>query len=264
MQTINALGLKIDNLSLVDVRLRLAEFFASDRFHQIATVNPDFVMVARKKEDFQEIINAADLSLADGVGIHLPAFLQGKELIERIPGSDLTEYLLAYAQEHHHDVYLLARTDGLSSYEETRAALLHRFPKLIVHGCNVDIHSEQAQTTALENVRGSLVLANFGAPAQDTFLARLRSYPESGARIVMGVGGTFDFYTHKQTRAPKLVRQFGLEWLWRLLLHPRRMKRTWNYVVIFSLLCLGEGLMTLWKKYDPTGTWRSIFQLPRF
>jgi len=243
MQTINALGLKIDNLSLVDVRLRLAEFFASDRFHQIATVNPDFVMVARKKEDFQEIINAADLSLADGVGIHLPAFLQGKELIERIPGSDLTEYLLAYAQEHHHDVYLLARTDGLSSYEETRAALLHRFPKLIVHGCNVDIHSEQAQTTALENVR---------------------SYPESGARIVMGVGGTFDFYTHKQTRAPKLVRQFGLEWLWRLLLHPRRMKRTWNYVVIFSLLCLGEGLMTLWKKYNPTGTWRSIFQLPRF
>ncbi len=264
MHSIYALGLKIDTLSLSQVKKPLASFLASGRFHQIATVNPDFVMLARKDKHFQDVINDVDLALADGVGIHLPAFLQGKELKERIPGSDLTEYLLAYAATYGHSVFLLARADGLSSAAQTKAALLRRFPKLSVRGCDVNTSSPQALKKALGKVRGEIVLSNFGAPLQDTFLAELRTLPESGTRIAMGVGGTFDFFTRKQTRAPFLVRKFGLEWLWRLLLQPRRrLKRTFNYVVVFSLLCLAENILTPWKRRESPHPLRGFFTLPK-
>lgn len=243
MDTISALGVKINNISLIEAKHRIAGFLYSARFHQVATVNPDFVMVARKNEKFLSVINNADLSLADGVGIHIPAFLENKTLKERVPGADLIDYVLAYAQEFNFSVFLLARADGLSSYAETKSAMLRRFPWLKISGCDVDIYSHESLEETLKKVRGAIVFANFGAPLQDIFLSQLRSLPKSEARLVMGIGGTFDFLTGKKRRAPLLVRNIGLEWLWRLILQPRRrLKRTFNYVVIFSLLCVWEAL----------------------
>lgn len=242
MVTINALGVKIDNISLVEAKYSIARFLRSKRFHQIATVNPDFIMTARKNKDFFSTINNADLSLADGVGINIPAFLENKNLKERIPGADLIDYILAYAQECNYSVFLLARADGLSSYAETKSAMLRRFPWLKISGCDVDIHSQKSLDKTLQKVKGHIVFANFGAPLQDVFLSQLRSFPENGTRLVMGIGGTFDFLTGKKLRAPLFIRKMGFEWLWRLILQPRRrLKRTFNYVVVFSLLCIWES-----------------------
>jgi len=54
----------------------------------------------------------------------------------------------------------------------------------------------------------------------------------------MGVGGSFDYLTGKQKRAPRWMRIFGLEWLWRLILQPQRWKRIGNAVVIFPIKIL--------------------------
>jgi len=77
-------------------------------------------------------------------------------------------------------------------------------------------------------------LCNFGAPYQELLLAGLRNQPGT-IRVAMGVGGSFDFLTGKVKRAPRWMRAVGLEWLWRLLLQPRRLKRIWNAVVVFPV-----------------------------
>ncbi|MDP2837735.1 MAG: WecB/TagA/CpsF family glycosyltransferase, partial [Candidatus Moranbacteria bacterium] len=58
----------------------------------------------------------------------------------------------------------------------------------------------------------------------------------SNIRLVMGVGGSFDHLTGRQQRAPNFLRIIGLEWLWRFVLQPWRIKRIWNAVIVFPLL----------------------------
>ena len=243
MRMINALGIKIDNVSLLRAKRLVSRFLSTPHYHQIVTVNPDFIMTARKNDHFRSAVNGADLVLADGVGINLPAFLQGEKLNARIPGVDFSEYILAYAQEMDLEIFLAVRNDGLSTYVETKAAILIRYPRLRIHGCDVDIHSSRSLANAQRKVRGDIVFANFGTPIQDIFLSQLRYLPQQTIRLGIGVGGTFDFWTGKQTRAPIFIQKIGLEWLFRLILQPRRrFKRTFNYVIVFSLLCLRAAL----------------------
>ncbi len=251
METINALGVRIDNVSLLRAKRLVSRFLSTTHYHQIVTVNPDFIMTARHDEYFRSAVNGADLVLADGVGIHLPAFLQGKKLNARIPGVDFSEYILAYAQEMNLEIFLATRNDGLSSYIETKAAILTRYPHLRIYGCDVNIHSSKFLINTQKKVRGDIVLANFGAPMQDVFLSQLRYLPGQTVRLGIGVGGTFDFWTGRQTRAPIFIQRIGLEWLFRLILQPRRrLKRTFNYVIIFSLLCLQSAFKDKIRFYE--------------
>jgi glutamyl-tRNA synthetase len=57
----------------------------------------------------------------------------------------------------------------------------------------------------------------------------------------MGVGGSFDYLTGKQKRAPKWLRVIGLEWLWRFILQPKRFKRIWNATVVFLVKSLKKS-----------------------
>jgi glutamyl-tRNA synthetase len=89
-------------------------------------------------------------------------------------------------------------------------------------------------------IHNSIVLCNFGAPEQELFLMKLKD--NSGdIRFAMGVGGSFDYLTGKQKRAPKWLRVIGLEWLWRLILQPKRFKRIWNATVVFLVKSLKKS-----------------------
>ena len=77
-----------------------------------------------------------------------------------------------------------------------------------------------------------LFLCNFGAPYQEKFINSLKN---DILWVAMGVGGSFDYVTGKTKRAPKIMRIFGLEWLWRLILQPKRIKRIINAVIIFPI-----------------------------
>jgi N-acetylglucosaminyldiphosphoundecaprenol N-acetyl-beta-D-mannosaminyltransferase len=60
-------------------------------------------------------------------------------------------------------------------------------------------------------------------------------------RIAMGVGGTFDFLAGEKKRAPRVLQAMGLEWLWRLMMEPRRLPRILNAVVVFPWLVMRHG-----------------------
>lgn len=78
----------------------------------------------------------------------------------------------------------------------------------------------------------TLLFVAFGAPAQELWIAR--NLPKlNTVKVAMGVGGAFDFISGKRKRAPKWMQKMGCEWLWRLVLEPRRFKRIWNAVIVF-------------------------------
>lgn len=210
----------------VDGRERVLEkvgsFLREARFHRIATVNPEFLVLACQNSLFRENLRAADLRVADGFGIVLAGLLQGEE-VPRFSGADLLHDILSIAEKDGYPVFLAIRKGGLSSYEEIREALVKRYPNMNIEGTDMN--------------HASIVLCNFGAPEQELFLEGLRNTPSS-IRLTMGVGGSFDYLTGKQKRAPKYVRACGFEWLWRLILQPWRFGRIWNAVVVFPVKVL--------------------------
>lgn len=221
----------IDNLSRADILKRIDDWLSHSSFHRIATVNPEFLLLSEKNKAFLGALLSSDLRVADGFGIHLPFFLAGETLIERIPGADLLPEILDKANEKRLTVGLMLDPGGLSKYEEIQAVLATSYPNLKVE--------KFAPECLLGKIQAPyhVVFCNYGAPLQEIVLAGLKSSPGS-IRLAMGVGGAFDFLTGKVLRAPKSFRTIGLEWLWRLWQQPKRWKRIWNAVVVFPMKVL--------------------------
>ena len=240
-ESLSILGVSISTLSRNEILARAEAFLVETKFHRIATVNPEFLVRAEKDPAFKQSLQQADLCVADGIGIVWAGWLQGKR-VTRFPGVDLLHEILSRAERDGLSVFLAIKKDGLSSYEEIRMALLKKFPRLTIDGVDVEVDSYQVssikyQVYGIPNTKYRILLCNFGAPEQEFFLESLRNNP-GDVRLVMGVGGAFDFLTGKQTRAPRCLRVIGLEWLWRLILQPKRWKRIWNAVVIFPVKVL--------------------------
>lgn len=227
------LGIRIDNLTKIEIQQKVESFLTEDKFHQIATINPEFILAAQENMEFKNILNSCDLNIADGFGIKLAFWRYGKFLKYRMAGIDLMNNILQIANEKKLSVFLAANKNGLSSWEETRNAILKIYPNLEINGANINIKkSYELQVSSCE-----IIFCSFGAPYQEIFL---RSQKGGKIRLAMGVGGSFDYLTGKTPRAPKFLRQIGLEWLWRLLMQPKRWKRIWNATIIFPtkvILC---------------------------
>lgn len=228
------LGVPISLDSKAKVLEKIGNFLREDRFHRIATVNPEFLVLASRDNRFRENLLSADLRVADGFGMVLAGLLQGEE-VPRFPGADLLLDILSIAEKDEYSVFLAIRQDGLSSYEEIQSTLLKKYPKLFVSGTDSELGS--IGNWKLEIGNSAIVFCNYGAPMQELFLARLQ---EAGikSRLAIGVGGSFDYLTGKQKRAPQWLRAIGFEWLWRLILQPKRWRRIWNAVVVFPVKVL--------------------------
>lgn len=234
------LGILIDILTREGVLTRVDDFLEEPHFHRIATVNPEFLLLSERSETFRRALLDADLRIADGFGIVLAGLLHGK-YVRRFPGADLMEEIFRSAEKKNQSVYLAVRKDGLSSYEDIKGMLQKKYPNLEINGTDIDlkIHDSPRLPDGQEFlIRDSIAFCNFGAPEQEIFLNSLKD--QNNIRLAMGVGGSFDYLTGRQKRAPKYMRAIGLEWLWRLILQPQRFKRIWNTVFIFPLRILGN------------------------
>jgi len=247
------LGVKIDNLEKKEIFERIESFLSdghprtiSDnqdslddnkkkkvrgKFHQIATINPEFILEAQKNKDFKNILNNCDLNIADGMGVKLAFWRYGKSLKYRMPGIDLMLKILEIANKKQLGVFLIANKNGLSTWEEAAEAIKIKFPTLSIQGVNLDIIRHSSFVIRhLENYE--VIFCNLGAPYQEIFLNLLKN---DTIRLAIGVGGSFDYLTGKLKRAPKWMQFFGVEWLWRLILQPQRWKRIWNATIIFPI-----------------------------
>ncbi len=226
----NILGIAIEPIDRKGALSSVTNFLANPHFHRIVTVNPEFLIEAEKNKRFRRSLETASMRVIDGIGIVLFGYLQGIRL-ERYPGADLMTDILRLAEKNKWSVFFAVNKRGLSSCEEILRATRNIFPQLLAGGADFDF--EEAAIRGADRVgEYDIIFCNAGAPAQEFFLERIGKNP-GNLRLGMGVGGAFDFLTGKQRRAPKWIRVLGFEWLFRLILQPKRWKRIWNAVSIF-------------------------------
>jgi N-acetylglucosaminyldiphosphoundecaprenol N-acetyl-beta-D-mannosaminyltransferase len=194
------------------------------RPRQVATVNPEFVMRARRDPDFAAVLRRADLCLPDGAGLLWAARRQRQSLPSRVSGVDFVRALAQVGATRGWRFFLLGAAPGVA--EAAAVALCGEYPGLQVAGTLAGSPQPAQDLVTVGAVRGSradILLVAYGAPAQDLWIAR--NLPATGARLAMGVGGALDFIAGRTRRAPRWMQDGGLEWLHRLALEPWRWRR---------------------------------------
>ncbi len=218
------LGVRVDPVTTEEALVRLAAFVAQGTPHHVVTVNPEFVMISRRHPAFRAILEAADLCLADGVGLLLAGHILGRPLPERVAGSDLLPQIAARAAREGWRLFFLGARPGVA--QRAAEVLMERNPGLQVVGTYPGSPAEEEAPEIIRRVRAAepdMLFVAYGAPAQDLWIARHRE--ALGVPVMMGVGGAFDFIAGVAKRAPLWMRRMGLEWLHRLIHQPWRWRR---------------------------------------
>jgi len=243
-QSMFILGTKVDKLSKNEAVARLALFLDDPRQRFITTPNPEIILYARRHPAYREILNKSDLAVPDGAGLLLAARLGGQALPERVSGSDLLPEICRLAREKRLKVALLGGLDQRAI--EKAASTLRAWGNEVVyanHGVikkewnNAELHDKITQELRAANP--DLVFVGFGHPKQEEWIERYRAALPS-VRLFIGCGGALDFVAGTAKRAPRWMRPW-FEWLWRLIIEPRRAKRIFNAVIVFPATVIYES-----------------------
>lgn len=252
MIKINILGVKIDQINMAEVVEKVDQWLRGNGKHYIVTPNIEFVILAQTDSEFRRIINNADLAIPDSARfgwakaelseenifvkiLKWPLFLFPQLFqFDVVTGTDLMEELIKKASDQGFTIGFLGGRDLVA--EKLKERLLKKYPKLLVIF---------ADPGGLVNSRGKIISGSvnlklpaidllfvaFGQGKQEKWISKnLALQP---VKVMMGVGGAFDYLSGEVPRAPKIMRQFGFEWLYRIILQPWRAKR---FIALFQFI----------------------------
>lgn len=201
----------------------------------LALFTPDAWAVSRAilEPELAELYRSADLVACDGVGVAFAARVLGHP-IPHVPGADLAWALCARALREGWSVYLLGGRPGVA--ERARGRLERAFPGIRVVGTHHGCFRGAGPEEEIARLSPDLLFVGMGFPRQERWILAHRRL----AGLLMGVGGTFDFWAGRVPRAPKPLRRAGLEWLWRAAVQPRRIVRLWCVPFLLYHTLLGR------------------------
>jgi N-acetylglucosaminyldiphosphoundecaprenol N-acetyl-beta-D-mannosaminyltransferase len=212
----------------------------------ILTVNVDILRSLSRHSELAVLAENAEIVVADGMPLVLAASLAGYTVPERVTGASLVSTLAEAAAGSARSVYLVGGEPGVP--EAAGRALAERFPGLRVAGTDsppFGFEKDPEQVAALVDriatARPDLVLVGLGFPKQERLIARLR--PLLPAAWMLGCGAGIPFAAGQFRRAPAFLQRIGAEWLYRLLLEPRRLARRYLlHDLPFAILLLATAL----------------------
>lgn len=223
-QQLNWLGVQIDNTTDVAARLAIADRRPVDRCRIVNFVNPHCLNVGYRNATYRQALGNSDLVLPDGSGLKIAGRIRGEGVRANLNGTDLFPRLCGDARALGLSIYLLGARPGIA--EQVAENMTRHFPGLHIAGTQdgyFDPAKSDAVIAAINDSGADLLFVAMGVPTQELWLAQ--AAPKLKVRTALGVGGLFDFYSGRISRAPVWLREIGLEWVWRLLQEPGRMWR---------------------------------------
>ncbi|MGA1823312.1 MAG: exopolysaccharide biosynthesis polyprenyl glycosylphosphotransferase [bacterium] len=230
-RTHHLFGIPIDNVTTDDVLNKIEDFIQEDKPHHIVYINVDCINKCFFDRKYRKIVEEADLVYADGMGIVHASKLFGSRLPERVNAGDFLPDLCHLCVDKGYKIFLLGGDHGVA--EKMEKNLLLRFPGLKIVGKHHGFFADIDEDTIIEMINASspdILLVGMGAPKQEKWIKK--NLKNLNVPICWGVGGLFNYYAGKVSRAPVFIRKIGLEWLYRLFVEP---KRLWKRYLIGNL-----------------------------
>jgi len=247
------LGCKVSPVDSYNHAYRMVVQFSRDpeQCSYLTVNNAHTLVVAARDTEYRRIINESTLSLADGRPLSLLMKWSGMDEIARIFGATLLEKTIDWGQQDGlRHFFFGSRPETL---DRMRAVIEQRFPRAVITGMVAppfEQFSEQQNIDFFQQInaaRADIVWVSLGAPKQERWVYENLHRLQGGILIPIGAG--FDYLAGNLRHAPQWMKNFALEWLFRLWQEPHRLAKRYligNTLFIYYVLAEKLG----WKKFD--------------
>lgn len=231
MEKVSIFGVEIFNITFEEAIDIVKDFLKEDKLHTIVTPNTEIVMDAKNNPEIREIINKKDLVVADGIGLIYGSKIRKKPLKERVTGFDISMKLLEIAKQEGYSVYLLGTKeeivkkayDNLMEDEELNVVGYHNGYFKGAHLGIKNHEEEQSVINEINELKPDIIFLGMGYPKQELWMEE--NQDKLNSKIIIGNGGVIDILAGEAKRAPKIFIKLNLEWFYRLISDPSRIKR---------------------------------------
>ena len=249
----------MDSLDWSEFEAKLRSFLVVDHLHKVFTPNAEILLEGRRDPVYRDCLNQGDLNIPDGVSIlfanRLIHFLNkfsaqllntkvDQKIKNRLPGVDALELLCSIATAEGKRVLFFGAGPGVA--ERAAQMMAGKYPGLVVKGIDpgpVDLSSTM-NIDSIKDFAPDIMAVALGHGKQERFICSVLPTVPS-VKIAIGIGGALDYISGNVRRAPMWMRRLGLEWLYRLIREPRRIKRIFNAVVVFPLAVILDRIKAL-------------------
>lgn len=232
MNKLSIMGVRIDNKSMDETMDMVKKKIADNEQYIIYTPNTEIVMMCHKDDEFMELLNKSDINIPDGVGLIYASKIKKHPLKEKVAGFDLSVNLLKLADKQGLKLYVVGGKPGVA--EAAMNKVHEKYPSIKImgaqHGYFKGTHlgkqGHEEEVKVIEDINRAephILFVGFGAKKQEQWIEFNRD--KINAKIIIGNGGTLDGLAGYVKRAPELFIKLGLEWFYRLMKEPKRIKR---------------------------------------
>lgn len=225
-EKIDILDIPVDNVTMQEALIRISQFVASATVHTVFTPNPEIIMLAQKNERFYHILKNASLVVPDGIGVVIASKIKkGTALQERVAGYDLVQNTMKQAVDKGYRYYFLGSKPGVA--KQAAKKMEEIYPGIQIVGTHDGYFKPEDNLEIVESINQSqanIVLVALGAPRQEIWIDENKHLLKH-VKVLIGVGGSLDVMAGVAKRAPVIFQKIGLEWFYRLISQPTRIKR---------------------------------------
>lgn len=221
---ITLFGVNIDKVDLQGLIRHADASVRTDKRAKIMYVNIHVMNLAFKDRELRKALSHADMVYCDGEGVRFGARILGKALPQRMTGADWIWDLCAMCERRGYSIYLLGGIPGIA--EKAGGVLSKRYPGLKMagthHGFFPKVGDENEKVISSINKKAPhVLLVGFGSPLQEIWIHQ--NFEKLQAAAVWAVGAVADFVSGEMPRGPRWMLDYGLEWLFRLSIEPKKM-----------------------------------------
>ncbi len=232
-------GITFKNTRMKDAVQMIDDSISSNSKKKIFFINPDCLNKTFSDSSYHKTLCRADAVLPDGSGLNLACKIIGKPLLENVNGTDLFPFICRLCAEKGRSIYLLGAKPGIA--DTVKKNMETSYPGIRVVGTRDGYFNRETESARviceINRAAPDILMVAFGAPHQEKWVDAHSD--ELNAKVCIGVGGLFDFFSGRIPRAPKWMREFGLEWIYRLKQEPGRMWRRYiigNPLFVFRVI----------------------------
>lgn len=225
-ETIDILGVKINRLTQTELMGIIKDSLSNKIRTKIFTPNTEMLSKATREESLKILLNSADISVADGIGVVIASKILGIPLSERLPGIEIGEEIMELSANKQYKVFLLGSKDSV--LKKAKFNLERKYKDLKICG----MHEGYFDVTDLENEKvinaindscADILFVCMGYPRQEQWIND-NFQKLSVVKVAIGLGGSIDVWSGETQRAPKIFRALYLEWLWRMCNDIKRVR----------------------------------------
>lgn len=221
-EKISIYGISYDNVNLEEAASLAKELMQEEKNHIVVTPNAEIAYLAAGDDRLGQTINAADIVVADGIGVVYASKVYGTPVKGKVAGVELGELVLRDAAESGDGVFLLGAKPGVADI--AAGNLTEKYPGLNFVGLRDGYFDNHDEVIDEINASGAKILfVCLGAPKQELWAAKYKD--KLNVRLTLCLGGALDAYAGTVKRAPEIWIKLGLEWLYRLIREPWRFGR---------------------------------------